>query len=438
MKKGRGFFKRAKKRFYRGPKNMGAIVVPRFIGYQSVTLTFLNWLGYLINTQFTLIGRVMVLIGTLMLSYCLLGPYTFPMSYLGFSLICLYIINIIVGFIFRPQLKVQRALSKNAVCNAEVTVSYIIENTGKLPCWDLKMDAIHYPGTSKKQVVSINCLKPGETVRESSKMLFKNRGNFLLPAVFSETAFPFGLWKWGSFGSGNREVKVVPQAIAVTSMKLPFLVGENNADVLQSSQGHGMEFTSCREFRLGDNPKHIHWASWAKTGTPVIREMSDEGSPTASLLFDPCHVPNIIEKYSDTQVNFELAISLLAGICECLSRQNFCIRNFIVGQEINTFPQTRAKEIYDEILNLCADIKDTRKIEPIKLNDYMYNSIQDSKGLIVILLNWDESRKKLVTQINDNGIPCKIILLGTKKPQDLTNVSFISFQDLKTNFSGQI
>ena len=87
---------------------MGALRVPRFVGYQSVTLTFLYWLNYAINTKLTLIGRVMLLIGTLMVSYCMLDPSMLPMSYLGFSMIAMYLVNLTIGYIFKPRVKITR------------------------------------------------------------------------------------------------------------------------------------------------------------------------------------------------------------------------------------------------------------------------------------------------------------------------------------------
>ena len=90
-----------------------------------------------------------------------------------------------------------------------------------------------------------------------------------------------------------------------------------------------MEFTSCREFRYGDNPKHIHWTSWAKTDSPIIREMADEGRPALSLIFDNCMPVNMLTKYQDIQADFEAAVSFLAGVSEHLMKQQHAVKNFI-------------------------------------------------------------------------------------------------------------
>ena len=430
--------KRWKDRFYRGPRNMGALKVPRFVGYQSFTLTALYWCSYFINTQLTLIGRIMILIGTMMISYCLLDPYTFPMSYLSFSLICLYMVNIIIGFIFKPSVKVTRHIPDKVICGTTVPISYSVENTGSLPCFDLKFDAINYPGTNKESVISIASLPSGENLRESSTMQFTHRGRFYLPQVFVESSFPFGLWKWGKFGDGTREIKVMPDPISIAGLQLPFLAGENDIDVLQSSEGSGMEFASCREFRFGDNPRHIHWASWARTTVPIVREMTNEGRPAVSVLFDPCYEVNLITKYQDIQANFELAVSFLAGICQHTSNQNYCIRNFIVGKEINQYKGNKPKEIYEEILSKCTDIVDIRSIKPLTMSDFTYEKINETKGLLVILQNYDKTRQELIKKLEESGIPVKVFLLGKEEPEVHGNYTFISYSNLEKGALGQL
>jgi hypothetical protein len=432
------YYQKAKRRFFRGPLNMGAIIVPRFVGYQSVTLTALYWFGYFINTQLTLIGRVMILIGTLMISYCLLDPDVFPMSYLGFSLICLYVVNIIVGFIFRPKVNVKRYMPEVAICGATIPVSYEIKNISRLPCWDLKLDAIPYPGTSKEQLTSINVVKSGDTTKQTSLIKFKHRGIFRLPKVFAESSFPFGLWKWGVFGEGNREVKVLPCPISIDSMQLPFIGNESDHEEMQSLHGSGMEFASCREFRFGDNPKHIHWPSWARTGTPIVREMSNEGQPGISILFDNCYPVNLLNKYTDIQDEFELAVSFLAGVCNYMGKQKYCIRTLMIGEDLKEYSGNNPSEIYTSILNLCAEIEDQRKLCPLEMTDFAAGCVRSTKGLVMILLNLDESRKKLINNLNASGIPVKVFLLGGKQPEQQGNYSFISYANLENGMVGHL
>ncbi|NQZ56956.1 MAG: DUF58 domain-containing protein, partial [Lentisphaeraceae bacterium] len=272
-------YKKIHRFYYAGPRKMGAIRVPRFLGYKSFILTMLHWCTYFINRSLTLIGRIIILICSLLLSYCLLDPDRLLMGIIAFGMVGMYAVNLIIGFIFKPRVELFREMPLRAICRSEISVKYKIVNKSFLPSWDVKLDNLAYQGMRYTSCPTISVLAPREVRELQSSLSFKNRGLYRLPCAFAESAYPFGLWKWGRFGSGDREVRVMPQAIKIENLDLPFHMGENAPVHLIANQGSGMEFTSCREFRFGDNPRHIHWASWAKTGSPIIREMSEEGRP---------------------------------------------------------------------------------------------------------------------------------------------------------------
>jgi len=263
-----------------------------------------------------------------------------------------------------------------------------------------------------------------------STIKFKQRGLFFLPRTLAESSFPFGLWKWSCFGQGDREVRVLPKALNIGQMKLPFAMGENSPDKMMASEGAGMEFTSCREFRFGDNPRHIHWASWAKTSTPIIREMSEEGRLAVSILFDSCFQVNYLNKYNDVNVDFENSVSLLAGVSEYLANKNYCCRNLIVDEEFHQFSGSQPQTIHDELLNLSCDIEDIRTTETLEITAFALDAVKKTSGLVMILQNYDESRQLLVERITNFGITCKVILLGHQPPKKPGNYRFVNYSDL--------
>ena len=417
---------------------MGALKIPRFVGYQSATLTFLYWMHYIVNIHLTLIGRIMILIGILTLSYCLLEPEKFPMSFMAFSLIGIYLINFVIGFIFKPRFKVKRNIPPVAICGVSLPVHYEFQNKSILPVYDLKLDCIHYPGSRMKEVISIPALPPGTEIREQSKIVFKNRGLFYLPEVFAESSFPFGLCKWGKFGTGTREVRVLPRPIHINRIDLNFITGENEQNMASATDGTGMEFTACREFRYGDNPKHIHWSSWAKTNTPIIREMCDEGRPSLSVIFDNCMPVNMLSKYNDVQVNFELAVSFLAGISEYSKRNNYRIKNLITCSKELTFSESDKNMVHDKIMEECSEIKDIRKFVEFELSPHVVSTLEQTKGLILVLLNNDESRLKMIENLQKAGIPLRVFFLNNSLPKEPGPWSFISYSSLKNESLGDL
>ncbi|MCM8530318.1 MAG: DUF58 domain-containing protein [Lentisphaeraceae bacterium] len=431
-------YKRFRKWFYAGPKNMGALRIPRFVGYQSVTLTFLYWLHFFINTHLTLIGRIMILVGVLAISYCLLDAYALPMSLIAFSLVGAYLVNITLAFIFKPRMSVNRQIPSRAISGIKVPVNYQLDNQSKLPCFDLKVDAIHYPGCKYEEIIHIPCLSPKESLDLQTEIVFRNRGLYWLPSVFTETSFPFGLCKWGKFGKGTREVRVLPRPVHIQNLSISFLNGENEQNLAVSVEGNGMEFTSCREFRFGDNPKHIHWNSWARTNIPIVREMCDEGQPALSLIFDNCLPISILNKYQDIQYNYELAVSFLAGISEYTQKKQFRVKHFYTDNKVHSFDDMKPDEIHEKIMDISCELQEDRKLTELEISDLALDQINATKGVVLILLNLDQSRLKLIKKLQQAGVSTKIFLLDSEKPSNIHGASFIAFDSLKNYQLGDV
>ncbi len=424
--------KQLRSSFYRGPKNMGKMVILKIIGYQTVTLTAMHWFNYFINKQLTFTGRILILIGAMMVTYCLLDPLVLPMSYFAFGLIILYIINIISAFVFKPGVKLERNLPERAVCGSSISVQYHISSDKFLPSWDVKIDTLAYPGCYFTQTPVISGIYGKFEQHLQSNIVFKKRGVFIIPKPYAESSFPFGLCKWGNWGEGNREIRVSPKPLEINEIQLSFLSGENDVSSYEATYGTGLEFASCREFRFGDNPRHIHWPSWARSMTPIVREMCDEGRPSISILFDTAFKVNFFTKYLDVQENFENSISLLAGISLYLKNKNYSLRHIVADNEIKSFSGNNTGAIHEEVLDFCCDLEENRKIEPIEISPYILKELSTSKGLILILQIWDPNRKEVVEKLIKYGIPLKVILLGNKRPLNSEICQFVKYSDLVT------
>ena len=261
------------KKLYVGPDKMGELKKPPFLKYQSPTYALFNWMNFLAVQLITSTGRIIILIGCFILFYGLFDITHLPLNYLSFAIITFMLINKAVSYIFKPRVKMTRHLPYRAAMNEDVTITYEIENKGQLPCFDLTIDTIPYNNVdSPDGYPTINCLEPGSSHRVKGKLKFKKRGRYHLPELYAETSFPFGLLKTGKFGEGDRDILIYPNFTALKKFHVPDGLRYQPGGISISSQnGETLEFNGCREFREGDNPKHIHWPSWAKTGTPIIK-----------------------------------------------------------------------------------------------------------------------------------------------------------------------
>ncbi len=79
-------------------------------------------------------------------------------------------------------------------------------------------------------------------------------------------------------------------------------------------------FHALREYVVGDDLRHIHWRSSARTGTLMVRQLVDASLPQTTIVIDTNH-----QAYPDPD-DFELAVDAAASIAAGAAAMNFPVR----------------------------------------------------------------------------------------------------------------
>ena len=118
---------------------------------------------------------------------------------------------------------------------------------------------------------------------------------------------PFGLYRRSVTLPGMAKVVVHPQTATLPPLSAGFvrdLEGEASRDLTDSD----LSFHALREYVPGDDRRHIHWKSSAKTGRFMIRQYEQTRRSRMLILLDTRR-----EAYVD-DVEFELAVSTAASL----------------------------------------------------------------------------------------------------------------------------
>jgi uncharacterized protein (DUF58 family) len=78
-------------------------------------------------------------------------------------------------------------------------------------------------------------------------------------------------------------------------------------------------FHALREYAFGDDLRHIHWRTSARTGTLMVRHLVDSSLPRTTVLLD-----NRAGSYPDDE-RFELAVDIAASVALAAARSGFPI-----------------------------------------------------------------------------------------------------------------
>jgi len=128
----------------------------------------------------------------------------------------------------------------------------------------------------------------GDSVAVGSQNRFVQRGVHALETLTLSTSFPFGLF------TKERDVPLPGELViwprTDRPVRLPAHPGGHGrqqfADASGGAPGARGEYRGLREYRVGDDPRDIHWRTTAKIGTPVTKEYDRDTTDTVRICLD--------------------------------------------------------------------------------------------------------------------------------------------------------
>jgi uncharacterized protein (DUF58 family) len=234
-----------------------------------------------------------------------------------------------------------------------------------------------------------------------------------------DSAFPFCIFKWARTAGSRGKLIVYPDYTPLKSLKLPVSRKYQPEGTSRISKvGESMEFHGCREFRNGDEPRHIHWKSSARAGELIIREFQEEHLSRIALITDTFVKPErpLLKPFIKKKIppEFEAALSLTAAFAEHLARRDYVIDLFAAGPEVYHFQSGRSLSYLDNILDILACVQPDYHNPLKKLTPAVLSELTGIGSAVVILLEWNEHRKKFIEALRERGVNVKPVIIGKK------------------------
>ncbi len=151
-------------------------------------------------------------------------------------------------------------------------------------------------------------VSPGGHGTTRSVNSFVRRGIYPLATLTLSTGFPFGLFRKERDIEMPADVVVWPRTDRRVREPAPGVGRAPRAGVnARGAAGTRGEYRSLRGYRVGDDPRDIHWKSSARLREPVIREYERDGADTRWICLDVRGEPG-----EPAEVAIEVAASLAA------------------------------------------------------------------------------------------------------------------------------
>ena len=156
-------------------------------------------------------------------------------------------------------------------------------------------------------------------------LAFARRGVYELGPAEVKIVDPFGLLAFARRFEKRTEVVVYPKVHELRGF--PLLGGNVEAGTRGSRGRRGEEFANLREYRRGDDKRHIHWKSLARTGELFVKEFSVQAPRRHTVALDLRR-----EGLRAQEQEVEDAVSVAASVLTRLVRDGLPFR--LLGTEV--------------------------------------------------------------------------------------------------------
>lgn len=292
-----------------------------------------------------------------------------------------------------------------------------LENPQARPARDVNLRLLGFPNWVQILPIDgpfLGDLRQGESGEGTFKLTIPRRGRFVVRKLLQATLFPFALWRDWSVHAVEKSLLVYPKFQPLLSLEMP--VGRKyqpGGMALTSSVGDSTEFLGTREFRAGDSQRMIHWRSWARRGKPVVKEFQEEFFCRIALVLDTFLS---LQQIKVRRPDFEAAISLAAAVADQISRDEYVIDLFAAGPELYQLQAGRSLAYLENVLDILACVEPCSEPPFEKLEPILLDGLENVTTTVVILLDWDSARLRLLNAIRERGCALKVAFIGDKLP----------------------
>jgi uncharacterized protein (DUF58 family) len=293
------------------------------------------------------------------------------------------------------RLAVSRIGPERALEGETVVFSVEVENRGWLPRFMVELvDRLPFvgaadndPNNADKLLGSVSYVPAGGKRRFEVPLLCEKRGFYRLGPVALASSFPLGLAQARkSTNDGVQTLIIYPKVFPILSLPLYGAPSQIHRGGYLLPEGAGAaEFSGLREYRRGDNPRHVHWPTSARLNELMVKEFEPLASACICIALDLAKDVNIGRgKHSTLEYAIRIAASVAAYAC---------------GQNMHS--------------RMLGDAATPLRISSGK-GDYHYQTILDT--LAVVDADGNTPYAQLLTQIALDCVRGETVLLLLSEP----------------------
>ena len=348
-------------------------------------------------------GWQMVFFGALVfLAAWLLG--TTQLYQLAYAFAGLFLVALVLGFVVFRGLRYTRRIPAGerlvagrpsqvelVISNASRTRSPVVEVVDTLP-ERRSFGAPPVEGLGK------------QVIRDS--VLFAKRGLYQLGPAEIRIIEPFGLLRFVRRFVTRTEVVVYPEVFELESFPVQGWSVEPGGRSSFVQQGD--EFSGLREYRWGDDRRHIHWKSVARTGELVVKEFAHNAPRRHAVVLD------LKAGIDVPEAEVEDTVSAAGSVLRHLALESLPFRLLCTDKERAAITFSVDETAYWRAFDLLATVQADGDV---KLSDFLGEKLYEEReglgeGVILISRSLGEDLVRSVERLRAARLSVVVVALA--------------------------
>ena len=260
-------------------------------------------------------------------------------------------------------------------------------------------------------------LKRGQSARAHLVLKACKRGAYELKGWRVETDFPFGLLVASRVWKSDSQLLAHPRWTPLQRLELPAGRRYQPGGVaMASSRGESLEYIGNRDFREGDDVRHVDWRATARLQAPVVREFREEYFLRAAVVLDTFIEQNNEPENEPVNEQFERAVSLCAAVCDFMAREDYLVDLFAAGPQIYHLTSGRSLAYLEQILDILSCVQTSPNAPFENLEPEIENLLAQITTIICVFLDWTSERRAFVERLAHEGAAIKVLIARDAPP----------------------
>jgi uncharacterized protein (DUF58 family) len=244
----------------------------------------------------------------------------------------------------------------------------------------------------------VRVLAPGAHATVSATATFTARGEHHLDSFEICALLPLGLSVGPRRATPGTRFLVVPKVANVTSVTLSQRLPPERGQVLSSVQPGESDIAGVRPYRAGDELKHIHARTWARTGIPHVRQYSAERSDRITLVV-------LVDGRGASELTKEATLSLAAGVAARLALHEGGLDRLQLNDESFVVRPRSGPRALDAVLDrLAVHALTTRECSAVAA---LRDGLPATSSMVLVSAGAPQCARQLAVSAHLGGAPCR-------------------------------